>query len=94
MIADWFRRGLLVGRQRRPGTPLWIRVTEEDLRRLNGSASLAPGLVPVREAPTTLGLTSHQMKEEIRAGWLLTCRLLIENRWRWYVQTPPNREIR
>jgi DNA invertase Pin-like site-specific DNA recombinase/DNA-binding transcriptional MerR regulator len=94
MIADWFRRGLLAGHQRRPGTPLWVRLTEEDLRRLNGSASLTPDLVPVKEAPAALELLPEQMKHEIRAGRLLTYRLFIENRWRWYVQIPTQQATR
>ncbi|MFN2218478.1 MAG: recombinase family protein [Anaerolineae bacterium] len=88
MIADWFRRGLLAGHQRRPGTPLWVRLSNEDLRRLDGSASLAPDLLPVKEAPTPLEMTADQMQKEIRAGRLLTYRLLIHNRWRWYIQIP------
>ncbi len=94
MIADWFRRGLLAGHQRRPGTPLWVRLTEDDLRRLNGSTSLSPNLVPVKEAPATLELLPEQMKEEIRAGRLLAYRLFIQNRWRWYVQIPAQQATR
>jgi hypothetical protein len=54
MIADWFRRGLLVGQQRQPKAPLWIRLTEEDERRLNGSASLQADMLPLKDAPAAL----------------------------------------
>lgn len=88
MIADWFRRGLLIGHQPRPGTPLWIRLTPQDQARLDGSASLTSDLIPLAEAPLALPLTPQQLDQEVRAGRLLTYRLLIQNRWRWYIQRP------
>jgi DNA invertase Pin-like site-specific DNA recombinase len=88
MVAYWFRQGLLVGHQRKPQARLWVRLTDDDLLRLNGSASLGPDMVPVGEAPGVLGITKEQMHEEIRAGQLLTYRLLVKNRWRWYIQLP------
>jgi len=91
MVADWFRRGWLVGHPRRPGTPLWVRLTEAERRRWDGSVGPAPDMVPVRQAPEALGMTAEQMGEEIRAGRLLTYRLFIKNRWRWYVRSPPGR---
>lgn len=94
MIADWYRRGLLVGHQREVKAPLWIRLTDEDALRLDGSASLRPDLVPLAAAPHALGMTVEQMREETRAGRLLTFRLRIQNRWRWYVQLPAERVTR
>jgi len=40
MIALWFRQGFLVGHQRKPGAAIWVRLTEDDIKRLDGSASL------------------------------------------------------
>jgi hypothetical protein len=89
LIADWFRRGLLAGRQRRPGTPIWLRLTPQDQARYDGSASLSPDMIPLPEAPTVLHLTPEHMSQEIRAGRLLSYRLFSQNRWRWYVQRQP-----
>jgi hypothetical protein len=94
MICDWYRQGLLVGHQRRVGTPLWVRLTEEDLRRLDGSASLEPGMVPSQEAPVVLGMTNEQISKEIHEGRLLTYRLRLKNRWRWHVQVPTKESTR
>jgi hypothetical protein len=88
MIAYWFRRGLLVGHQRKPQTPLWVRLTDEDRLRLDGSATLEPDMVHLSDAPEVLKITEEQMHREIRAGHLLTYRLMVKNRWRWYVQLP------
>jgi len=92
VIADWFRRGLLVGHQRQPGTPLWIRLTEDDLRRLDGSAARTPDMLPLEQAPVALGMTVEQMRQDIQAGKLLAYRLRIhpdwDKGWRWFVQPP------
>lgn len=88
MVADWFRRGYLIGHQLRPGAPLWVRLTDADHQRFDGSASLTPDLVPVQQAPLALGLSLEALQLEVRAGCLLTYRLRINHRWRWYVQRP------
>jgi len=92
MIAYWFRKGLLPGHQRQPQAAVWVRLTEEDISRLNGSASLQSGMVPVQQVPEALDMTPEQMRDEIRAGRLLTYRLIINNRWQWYVQLPTERD--
>ena len=93
VIADWFRRGLLIGHQRQPGAPLWLRLMPDDERRWNGSAELQPDMLLLAEAPAALGLTPLQMAEYIRSGQLLTYRLSIHHRWRWYVQAPGDSSI-
>lgn len=88
MITQWFQRGLLAGYQSRPQSPVWVNLTEQDIPRLKGLASLSSDMVPVQEAPEVLGMTPEQMRDKIRAGRLLTYRLFIKNHWRWYVQIP------
>ncbi len=88
MIADWFRRGLLPGRQPRPGTPLWLRLTAQDQARYDGSTSLTSDMIPLPEAPVALHLSPQQLGQEIQARRLLTYRLFVQNRWRWYIQRP------
>lgn len=88
MITQWFQQGLLAGCQGRPKSPVWVKLAEEDIPRLKGLTSLSLNMVPVQEAPEALGMTSEQMRDGIRAGRLLTYRLFINNRWRWYVQIP------
>ncbi len=92
IVSHWFRQGLIVGHQNQRRSPLWVRLTEEDTLRLNGSASLLLDMVPVQEAPEALGMELEHMREEIRAGRLLTYRLRIKNQWRWYVQLPAERD--
>jgi DNA invertase Pin-like site-specific DNA recombinase len=86
LIADWFRRGWLLGHQPRPGTPVWVRLSPQDRQRLDGSAALTPDMIPLAQAPTVLHLSPQQLRHQIQTGRLLAYRLLIKNRWRWFVQ--------
>ncbi|MFQ5596396.1 MAG: recombinase family protein, partial [Anaerolineae bacterium] len=94
VIGDWFRRGLLAGHQRRPGSPLWVRVSAADLQRLDGSATLSPEMIPLPEAPKRLEMTQEQFLQALRSGQWLAYRLRIENRWRWYVWPPSQQSSR
>jgi DNA invertase Pin-like site-specific DNA recombinase len=86
MVLDWFRQGLIEGHQRKRQTPIWVRLTEDDVKRLNGSTPLRPGLVEIGEAARVLGTTTEQVWEQVRARQLVPYRLMIKNRWRWCVQ--------
>lgn len=61
MINDWYRRGWLVGHQRRPGAPLWVRMNAADIARYDGSAAPAADLIPLAEAPARFGLDPDQL---------------------------------
>jgi hypothetical protein len=94
VLLDWFRRGLLPGRQRRPGTPVWIPLDEALVYRLSGQAprdlpfrpETEPKMVPLPEAAQRLGLTAAQLREGLVNGRFLTWRLEHGRHYRWYVQ--------
>lgn len=88
VICDWFRRGRLVGEQRQPHAPLWVRLTEADRYRYNGAAPLTLDLILEANAPATLSLSPEQIRQQVRAGALLTYRIWHNHVWRWYVQRP------
>jgi DNA invertase Pin-like site-specific DNA recombinase len=85
MIAFWFRRGLLVGHQRRRQAALWVRLNDDDRQRLDGSSILEPEMDPLPEVMQTLNLTTAQLRAEIETGHWLPYRLRVNNRWRWYM---------
>jgi len=87
-VTIWFRQGILHGHQRKPGSSVWVRLSEEDLARLNGSTPQRPDLITVRQAAKRLGVTTEEVWEEVRAGRLLPFRLRAGKHWRWYVQLP------
>ena len=89
MIADWFRRGLLTGHQREPGTPLWVRLSNDDLRRLDGSADYQPQMIPIAVALPKLGLQPTELRAALATGHLLSFRLKHGNGWRWFILAPP-----
>jgi DNA invertase Pin-like site-specific DNA recombinase len=87
VVCDWFRRGLLVGRQPKKHSPLWLRLTEADIRRYDGSTGWQEGMVPLADAPAAFHLSPADFRQRVQDGRLLTYRIHHENRWRWYVQS-------
>jgi DNA invertase Pin-like site-specific DNA recombinase len=88
MVSYWFRRGLIAGVQRKRGSDVWVRLTEEDIPRLDGSMPLQPDMVEIHEAARRLGTPFEQVLEEVRAQRLAPYRLFVKNRWQWYVRLP------
>lgn len=94
VLLDWFRRGLLPGRQRRAGTPVWIRLDEALVYRISGQAprdlpwrsETQPEMVPLPQAAEQFGLSAEQLREELANGRFLTWRLEHGSHYRWYVQ--------
>jgi hypothetical protein len=43
---------------------------------------------PLAQATAVLQLSPEQLRREIQTGRLLAYRLLIKNRWRWFVRPP------
>jgi hypothetical protein len=89
MVASWFRQGLRVGHHRRHQTALGVRLTDEDVPRLDGSSRLQPEMEPLPEVLATLHLTPEQLRSEIQAGHWRPYRLRVNNRWRWYLLRRP-----
>ena len=87
-VTVWFRQGILDGHQRKPGSSVWVRLSEEDQCRLDGSTSPRPDLITVRQAAQRLGIRTEQVWEMIRDGRLIPYRLRTKNHWRWHVQLP------
>jgi DNA invertase Pin-like site-specific DNA recombinase len=94
VLLDWFRRGLLPGRQRQRGAPVWIPLDEALLYRISGHAprdlpqrpETQPEMVPLPQAAARFGLTAEQMRQELKNGRFLTWRLQYGRQYRWYVQ--------
>jgi DNA invertase Pin-like site-specific DNA recombinase len=85
MISDWFHAGLLPGHQRCRGAALWVRLDDETLSCLDGSASLRPEMLPLDTAPQTLGLDPDQFRATIQAEKLLPFRIRCGKHFKWFV---------
>lgn len=94
MVCDWFRRSLLVGHQPHVRSPLWIRLNDDDLARYNGAAACSPAMIPLAAALAVLGLSQEAFRSQVQTGQLLTYRLFLHNRWRWFVLKPDDQPTR
>jgi len=88
MIAYWFRKGWIMGHQRQPQAAVWVRLSDADFQRWSGAVEMQPDFISITEAPGILACTPQQLREEIQSSRLLTYRVRVNNRWRWFVQTP------
>ena len=94
VLLDWFRRGLLPGRQRRPGSPVWISLDEALVYRISGQAPRdlpwrqdgELEMVPLPKAAAHFGLTDEQLRDGLKNGRFLTWRLEHGCHYRWYLQ--------
>lgn len=91
VLLDWFRRGLLPGRQQRPGTPVWIQLDEAVQRRVSGQAprQLPHGdnpFIPLPQATAYFNLTPVALTAALKSGRLVAWRLQHGCHYRWYVQ--------
>ncbi len=94
ILLDWFRRGLLPGRQQRPGAPVWIRWDEGLRYRISGAAPRnlpdtiegQAEMVRLAQAAAYFGLSSDELTQALKHGRFLTWRLEHGSQYRWYLQ--------
>ena len=85
-IQQWAHLGVLRAEQMAPGAPLWVRLTEEDVARLDGTrAAQGYGRWHVLEARRALGLTEAELWQRLRAGDLVAYRVTTRRRWKWRI---------
>jgi hypothetical protein len=88
-LLHWWHRGLLQLEQSRPGSPLWVRLTEQELARLDGTlARQGAGQWSPREAERALGLSRAALWERARQGAIIGYRMRIGQRWQWRLSRP------
>jgi hypothetical protein len=85
-LGHWRTWGFLYAEQRGPGAPLWVRLTPEDLARLDGSlAAQGHGRWRLPEARRVLGVTQGQLWELARRGEVIAYRARVAAHWEWRV---------
>jgi DNA invertase Pin-like site-specific DNA recombinase len=86
VFAHWRRWGFIQAEQRGPESPWWIRLTAQDLGRLDGTlASQGYGRWRIREAQRVLGLREEQIWEKARQGELVGYRARVDDHWEWRI---------
>jgi DNA invertase Pin-like site-specific DNA recombinase len=94
VLLDWFRRGLLPGKQERPGAPVGIALDEALRYRVGGRAprqlpflaETQPEMVPLPQVGSHFGLEPEEVTAALKGGRFLTWRLEHGRHYRWYLQ--------
>ena len=85
-LGHWRKWGLVHAEQRSPGAPLWIRLTPEDVARLDGTlAAQGHGRWRLPEARRALGVTPAQLWDKARRGEVVAYRARVADHWEWRV---------
>jgi DNA invertase Pin-like site-specific DNA recombinase len=86
VIGRWCRCGFLDAEQKATLDPRWIRLTADDLARVDGTlAAQGYGRWRIREAQRVLGLSEEALYQQLRDGTLLAYRARIGDHWEWRV---------
>jgi DNA invertase Pin-like site-specific DNA recombinase len=82
LVNLWAKQGVLVYDRRRPGSYLWVRVSAQDLARLDGSGDTA-NLPTFQEVQQERGLTRSEVWDLVRAGQVVAYRSRYGQTWEW-----------
>jgi DNA invertase Pin-like site-specific DNA recombinase len=86
VVSSWCQCGFLDAEQKAALDPRWIRLTEEDRARLDGTrAAQGYGRWRLREAQRVLGLSEEELYQRVRDGELIAYRAHIGDHWEWRV---------
>ncbi len=88
LVHVWVQQGVLVADQSRPGSYVWVRLTEADLVRLTGSAppEVIRTLPSAREILRERQWTYPQLWGAVRAGAYLAYHVRHGQQWEWRFQ--------
>ena len=85
LVQYWVTHGVLVCDQRVAASKLWVRLTAEDLTRLDGSYDGRP-LPTIREVMQRGQMTRDEVWAMVRAGKYLAYRIARGHTWEWRLQ--------
>jgi DNA invertase Pin-like site-specific DNA recombinase len=88
-VTAWFRDGLISGHQHKPDSWIRVRLNDDDLHRLDGSAQWQPNMISLVDAPRILGVSPDQLRAMIISGRFSAFRLHYQDAWRWFLLSIP-----
>jgi hypothetical protein len=90
-LGHWRKWGFLYAEQRGSLAPWWVRLTDNDLARLDGTlAAQGYGRWRLPVARRALGITQEQLWELARQGQLTAYRAHVADHWEWRVSPTTN----
>jgi hypothetical protein len=90
----WRKWGYVRTEQQSPGSPLWVRLTAEEIERLDGTrAAQGAGCWSVQEAQQALGVSRTEITALLHRGELVAYRAQIGEHWEWRL-TPASESSR
>uniref|UniRef100_A0A7C3AMD9 Uncharacterized protein n=1 Tax=Thermorudis sp. TaxID=1969470 RepID=A0A7C3AMD9_9BACT len=93
-LRHWWKWGFIQAEQKGWTDPLWVRLDEEELARLDGTmAAQGHGRWRIREAQHELGLSKEGIWQRVRAGELTAYRARVDAHWEWRI-SPSGQEDR
>jgi DNA invertase Pin-like site-specific DNA recombinase len=89
-LDHWRRWGFLHVEQRQPDAPVWVRLTADDLARLDGTfAAQGCGQWRLQQAQAQLAITQEELWEKARREELIAYRARIGDHWEWRISPAP-----
>jgi DNA invertase Pin-like site-specific DNA recombinase len=85
-LDHWRKWGFLHGEQRQADAPVWVRLTADDVARIDGTlAAQGCGQWRLRQAQAILGLTEEELWEKARREELIAYRARVADHWEWRI---------
>jgi DNA invertase Pin-like site-specific DNA recombinase len=93
VVGHWCRWGFVYAEQKAALDPRWIRLTAQDLARLDGTlAAQGSGRWRLREAQRALDLSEEELYQRLRSGELIAYRAHVRDHWEWRVSPTDSEE--
>ena len=93
LIHVWVGHGVLDHDQHRSSSKVWVRLSEDDLARLNGSSALGPDLPRLEQVMRSEEISRDAVWNRVRHGEYQAFRVAHGQCWAWHLQhlTVPSR---
>ena len=86
LIHVWVGHGVLDYDQHRSSSKVWVRLSEDDLARLDGSSALGPDLPSLGQVMHREGFSRDALWDRVRQGEYRAFRVAHGQGWEWRLQ--------
>jgi hypothetical protein len=86
LIHVWVGHGVLDHDQHRSSSKVWVRLSEDDLARLDGSSALGPDLPSLGQVMHREGFSRDALWDRVRQGEYRAFRVAHGQGWEWRLQ--------